>query len=230
MLKQERDLAVLSFGFLLLVSTILSAAVVFSSDGPRAMHVTHPFIATILATGFSAPLSLRAPDDRPILSWRSGIAAIGALMFAFLLGPPLISHVVRSATAFEPNVEKSHEDLRIVPGGRFMTGFLVLPDTADLPRKEPALHASTFAWMIPNYGIDPEPRLSELVPQVPFALVYSPAQNSPDTLVNYLTPSIVLTDKSPRRWRFRLGRRSSTLPVVPGLGFFSLVEEAKPTE
>jgi hypothetical protein len=46
--------------------------------------------------------------------------------------------------------------------------------------------------------IDREFRLSELLPQAPFAFVYSPAQNSPDTLVNYLTPSTVLTDKSPR--------------------------------
>jgi hypothetical protein len=228
--RQERDLAILSFGVVLLVSTILSAAVVFSSDGPRAMHVTHPFIAMILATGFAAPLSLRVPDDRPILSWRSGVGAIGALMFLFLLGPPLISHVVRSTTAFEPNVEINHEDLRIVPGGRFMTGFLVLPDASDLPRKAPALHASTFARMIGIYGMDPEPPLSELVPQVPFALVYSPAENSPDTLTNYLAPSTVLTDKSPRRWLFRLGRRSGTWPVVPGLGSFSLVEEAKPIE
>jgi hypothetical protein len=229
--KQERDLAILSFGFVLIVSTILSAAVVFSSDGPRDMHVTHPFIAMILATGFAAPLSLRAPDARPILSWRSGIGAIGALMLVLLIGPPVISHVVRSTTGFEPNVEINHEDLRIVPGRRFMTGFLVLPDAADLPRKEPALHASTFARMIPVFDKkDPEPRPSELVPQVPFALVYSPAQNSPDTLVNYLTPSTVLTDKSPRRWWFRLGKRSVTSPVVPGLGSFSLVEEAKPVE
>jgi len=230
MVKQERDLAILSFGFVLLVSTVLSAAVVFSTDGPRTMHVTHPFIAMILATGFSAPLSLRAPDDRPILSWRSGIGAIGALTLVFLLGPPLISHLVRSPTAFGSNVKINTDDLRIVPGGRFMTGFLVLPDAADLPRKEPALHASTFARMIPLYSVDPEPRLSELLPQAPFALLYSPAQNSPDTLTNYLTPSTVLTDKLPRHWLFRLGRRSSTLPALPDLGFFSVVEEAKPIE
>src|SRR5271169_2522244 len=63
MVKQERNLAILSFGFVLLFSTMLSAAIIFSSDGLRVMHVTHPFIAMILATGFSAPLSLRAPDD-----------------------------------------------------------------------------------------------------------------------------------------------------------------------
>lgn len=143
MVKQERDLAILPFGFVLLLSTMLSAAVIVSSDRLRVMHVTHPFIAMILATAFSAPLSLRAPDDGPILSWRSGVSAIGILMFVFLLGPSLISRVVRSTTAFDPNFEISHEDLRIVPGGRFMTGFLVLPDAADLPHGEPALHAST---------------------------------------------------------------------------------------
>jgi len=209
---------------------MLSAAVVFSIDGLRTMHVTHPFVAMILATGFAAPLSLRAPDDRPILSWRAGVGGIGALMFVFLLGPPLISHVIRVTTAFDPNLEITHGDLRIVPGGRFMTGFLVLPDAADLPREEPALHISTFARMVPGYGIDPEPRLSDLVPRVPFALVYSPVQNTLYTLSNYLTPPTVLTDTSPRRWLFRLGRRSTTLPVLPDLGFFSLVEEAKPVQ
>ena len=110
-----------------------------------------------------------------------------------------------------------------------MTGFLVLPDAADLPHGVPAFHASTFARMIPLYSIDPAPRLSDLVPQVPFALVYSPVQNSRDTLSNYLTPPMVLTDKSPGRWLFRLGRRSITSNVLAGLGF-SLVEEAKPVE
>jgi hypothetical protein len=35
MVKQERDLAILSFGFVLLLSTMLSAAVIVSSDGLR---------------------------------------------------------------------------------------------------------------------------------------------------------------------------------------------------
>jgi hypothetical protein len=237
LVKQERGLPILSFGFVLLSSTMLSAALIFGSDGLglRAMHVTHPFVAMIFATGFAAPLSLHAPDDRPILSWRSGGGAIAALMFVFLLGSPLISHVIRMTTAFDSNIEINHEDLIIVPGGRFMTGFLVLPDTADLPREEPALHASTFARMISIYNIDPEPRLSDLVPQVPFALVYSPVQNRPHTTSNYQTPSTyltsstVLTDKSPRRWVLRLGRCSVTSNVLAGLGF-CLVEEAKPVE
>jgi hypothetical protein len=63
MVKQERDLAILSFGFVLPLSTMLLSTGIFSSDGLRVMPVTHPFIAMILATGFSAPLSLRAPDD-----------------------------------------------------------------------------------------------------------------------------------------------------------------------
>jgi len=243
--KQERGLLILSFGIVLLVSTTLSAAVIFSTDGPRAMHVTYPLIAALFAMGFSAPLGLRRPDDWPILSWRSGALAIVAVMFAFLAGPPLISLVVRSTTAFDSKFEIDHEDLRIVPGGRFMTGFLVLPDVADLPRKEPALHASTFARMIPNilltanptylvggyplYRINPESSLSELLPQVPFALVYSPVQNSPDSFDNLLTPSTVLTDKSARRWLLRLGRPPITSDVLFGLGF-RLVEEAKPVE
>jgi len=236
--KQERSVPIRSFGFVLLVSTVLSAAIMFGSDGLRDMHVTHPFVAMIFATGFAAPLSLRVPDERPILSWRSGAGAIGALIFTLLLGPALITHVIRSTSAFASNFELNHEDLRIVPGGRFITGFLVLPDATDLPREEPALHASTFARMIPSilktanslYISYREPRLlSELLPQVPFAFVYSPAQNSPDTLKNYLTPSTVLTDKSPRRWSLRLDRRSFTSNVLIGLGL-CLVEEAKPVE
>src|SRR5262249_16458908 len=103
LMKQERDLPLISFAFVILVSTLLSAAIIFGSDGPRDMHVTHPFIAMIFATGFAAPLSLRASDDRPLLSVRTGVGAIGALMFASLLGPPMISHAVRWATAFDPH-------------------------------------------------------------------------------------------------------------------------------
>ena len=116
-----------------------------------------------------------------------------------------------------------------------MTGFLVLPDTADLPREEPALHASTFARMISLFNIDPEPRLSDLVPPVPFALVYSPIQNRMQMPGNYQTPSTyltsstVLTDKPPRRWMLRLGRRSVTSNAFGGLGF-RLVEKAEPVE
>jgi hypothetical protein len=203
------------------------------------MHVTHPFVVMIFATGFATPLSLHAPDDRPILSWRSGVGAIGVLMFVFFLGSPLISHIIRTTTSFDSKLEIKHDDLIIVPGGRFMTGFLVLPDTADLPREEPALHASTFAKMISIFNIDPEPRLSDLVPQVPFAVVYSPIQNRMQMPSNYQTPSTyltsstVLTDKPPRRWVLRLGRRSLTSNVLggflAGLGF-CLVEAAKPVE
>lgn len=203
MVKHERGLLILSFGIVLFVSTVLSAAIIFGNDGMRAMHVTHPFVAMMLATGFSAPLSCRASDDQPIVSWRTGVGVIGGLMFVFLLGPPLISRIARSATAFDSNFELNHQDLRVVPGGSFLTGFLVLPDAADLPREEPALHASTFARMVPIYGIDPEPHLSELLPPVPFALVYGPVQNSLDTLSNYLTPSTVLANKSPRHWLLR---------------------------
>jgi hypothetical protein len=109
-----------------------------------------------------------------------------------------------------------------------MTGFLMPPNAADLPHGVP-LHASTFARMILLHSIDPEPRLSDLVPQVPFAFVYSPVRNSPDTLSNYPRPSMILTDKSPGRWLFRSGRRSITSNGLAGLGF-SLVEEAKPVE
>jgi len=136
-------------------------------------------------------------------------------MSVLLLGLPLISHVVRSTTAFDSNFEIDHEDLRIVPGGKFITGFLVVPDAADLPRKERALHASTFAPMIPNillsadptYRIDPESRLSKL----------------------YFTRPTVLTQKSPQRWLLRLGRRPITSNVSGGVPF-SIVEEAKPIE
>jgi len=238
LVKQERDLVVLSFGLVLFVSTVLSAAVIFGNDGFRAMHATHPFVAMVIATGFTAPLSLRAPDEWPILSWRSGAGAIGVLMLLFLLGPPLISHVIRMSTAFDPNLEINREDLRILPGGRFMSGFLVLPNAAELPRKVPALHASTFAQMIPSIFKTANPLyipvrepllLSELLPRVPFAFVFGPAQNKPDNENNYITSSAVLTGKSPRRWAFRLDRRSLTSNVLFGLGL-CLVEEAKPVE
>jgi hypothetical protein len=133
-------------------------------------------------------------------------------MLLFLLGPPLISHVIRVTTAFAPTLEINHEDLWIVPGGRFISGFLVLPNAAELPREVPALHASTFAEMIPAIFKTANPLyipvrearlLSELLPQVPFAFVFGPAQNKPDIGYNYLTPSAVLADV-PRRWVFQL--------------------------
>jgi hypothetical protein len=135
MVEHERGLLILSFGIALLVSTVLSAAIIFGSDGMRAMHVTHPFVAMMLATGFSTPLSFRASDDQSIVSWPAGVGVIGGLMFVFLLGPPLISRVARSATAFDSNFELNHRDLRVILGRRYMTGFLVLPDEVDLPAR-----------------------------------------------------------------------------------------------
>jgi hypothetical protein len=176
-IKRERTGPTLSFGLVILVSTVLSAAVTFGTDGTRAMYVTHPFVATMFATGFATPASLHLRDDWPILSWRLGIGTIITVMLAFLFAPPLISHVIREATAFDPTLETNRKDLLIVPGGRFTTGFLVLPDAADLPHDVPALHASTLAEMIPLYDHDPEPRLSDLLPRIPFALVYCPVQN-----------------------------------------------------
>jgi hypothetical protein len=235
--KEGKDLTVLSFALVVLVSTTLSAALIFGSDGPRAMHVTHPLVAMIFASGFAAPLNLRVPDERPILTFQAGAGAIGALMLILLIGPPLISHVVRSMTAYDAKTERNQEDIRIVPGQRFLTGFLVVPDAADLPRDKPALHVSTFTRIFPNLlksfspidTIDPEFRLSELLPQAPFAMVYSRAQNSSDTLETYLAPSTVLSEKSPRRWSFRLGKQPSRSSILFGLRF-RRVEEANPVE
>ena len=110
-----------------------------------------------------------------------------------------------------------------------MTGFLVLPDAADLPHGVPALHASTLAEMIPLYDHDPEPRLSDLLPRIPFALVYSPVQNWPRIPSDYLTPPIVLTDKSPRRWLLQLGRGPVAISGLDSPGFY-LADEARPVE
>ena len=122
-LKLERRSLTLSFGLVILVSTVLSAAVVFDSDGTRVMHVTHPLVATMFATGFAAPVSLRRPDGWPILSWRLGAGTIITVMLAFLFAPPLISHVIRKATDFDPTLERNRKDLLIVPGGRFYDGI-----------------------------------------------------------------------------------------------------------
>ena len=106
LVKQNQGLLFLSFSFLILFSTMLSAALIFGSDGLglRVMHVTHPFVAMIFAAGFATPMSLHTPDDRSILSWRSGGGSIAALMFVFLLGSPLISHVIRTTSAFDSNL------------------------------------------------------------------------------------------------------------------------------
>jgi hypothetical protein len=223
---QKKNWKIIEFFLIILVSTMLSASIIFSDDGTRALHVTHPFIAAIFAIGLSAPMTLCRASDGPMLSWRWGAATIVILLGALLVGPPIASAAIRWVTDFGGRVTADAQDVRIVAGHPLLTGFLVLPDATALPPDVPALHASTFARVFEHsFKLDFGPN-PYVMPPAPFAVIDTEPQSDEAPGHTFLTPPQVLTFRQANRWRFEINMQDSPPFGAP----FFLVRNANPLQ
>jgi hypothetical protein len=217
----------LLFTFSIVISTILSAGIVFADDGLRSMEVTYAIMALLFAIGLASPASLVQPVERMLLSWRRGAVAITLALLGFLVIPTLQGAAVRAATNFHGPVPPDVPNVSIVGGAPTLTGFLVLPDGVQRPRDLPAFDASTFNAMYKFlYTAELGPSAVSYLPQPPFAMVFSPTQNRPDYRWDFITPTEVLTDKTAHRWQFQIELEKSPPQGLP----FLLVSKATPME
>src|SRR5262249_36532768 len=130
-----------SFWLALLVSILLSAAIVYADAGWRALHVTNIFVACFLASAFGVG-GVIAVRRAPVRRWQWQVGATSIAAAAVLLSvAPMLSRAqalreIAAHAAFGP-LGPNEE---VVLGGRTITGFLVLPDGAARPTSIPALH------------------------------------------------------------------------------------------
>jgi hypothetical protein len=222
--RSERS--VLSFAIVITFSCALSAGFVFA-DGARVMEVTYAFMALLFAIGLSSPASFVQPVERALVSWRHGAAAMAVALILLLAIPIIQGAAIRAATDFHPTGSRDDPTVSIVGGAPTITGVVVLQDGTPHPRGTPAIDESTFVALYKSiYTPDLGPDAQHYLPPPPFALVFSPTQNRPDSRWDFIAPPEVLTDKLARRWQFDIEPEKSPPQGLP----FLLVGKATPIE
>lgn len=191
------------FWILLFFSSILSAAVVFADDGMRTLHVTYALIASLCAAGFSAPAVLTSYDSAPPLRWAYGAGTIAIAAFAFLIAPAISNAFMSSplrARGEPPATEM------IVPGGRFITGFQVIPDGGRRPLDVPTLFVSEFVKLVRITDLERDfgPFVDLAVRRVPFALVVTGRLDALDQSNILIAPVDVLMRPDVAVWRLQI--------------------------
>src|SRR5262249_53676624 len=121
------------FWVIVLVSTEMAAAIVLNDDGWRALHVTNILIGCLLALGFATPAAPASLPVAPLWRWQAG-AVVATCTIALFLTIPYVSHTLMlREIARHPPIAKETGDTHVVLGGRFITGFVVMPDGTDRP-------------------------------------------------------------------------------------------------
>jgi hypothetical protein len=162
------------FWLLVVLSLITSAALFFADEGWRAMHATWPFVALFASLAFVSPVTTCLRSRSPLLS-RRGAGFLMATFVASTLVAPAAAHLWRGSelrrlgqTAALPSEKQS-----AILAGSTVTGFLVIPDDARVPKNVPILRWSVFLQMAKDlqmslhYG----DFLGAVDARVPFALV-----------------------------------------------------------
>ncbi|MBX9775401.1 MAG: hypothetical protein K2Y71_13455 [Xanthobacteraceae bacterium] len=191
------------FWILLFLSSVLSAAIIFTDDGVRTLHVTHALLACVLAAGFSAPAVSPSYLNAWSLRWTYGAGTIAVAGFAFLI-VPAISNAVMSSP-LRARGEPSATEM-IVPGGRFITGFQVVADGDKRSLDVPTLSVSEFVKLVRMTDLETDfGRFIDLaVRRVPFALVVTGRFDALDQSNILIAPVDVLTRPDVAAWRLQL--------------------------
>jgi hypothetical protein len=195
-----------AFWIILFVSTAMAAAIILSDDGWRALHVTNALMACFFAVGFVAPVSSARAEGAASWRWQNG-AAIFAGAFTLCLVVPMASHAwaVREI-AMHPAIVALRSDEHVVPGGRFISGFVVVPDGTSRPLAVPSLFASDFVEMIRQINLEHDvgPFLQPVMKRLPFAFIVTGSLDEEYQSHIYIAPPLVLERRDVWAWRFKL--------------------------
>jgi hypothetical protein len=228
----RRSLSERLFWLGLIVSTILSAAIIMGDDGWRTLHVSHVLLAMFVAFGFTAPGVLTAPPKvfvRPSLQRCGGAIALVALLY--LVVPLLSRQLFGWEVSRHASVEQPGPDSVVLLGAGRLTGFVVVPDGTPQAGSVPAMSLSEFKKLIAMTGLEKE--FGEFVEaqaeHLPFGFVtsglfqFSSPPWFPSAL--FIVPPEVLEGRDAWAWRLKL------IPAGPGMDRSNLlkaVETAQP--
>jgi hypothetical protein len=193
----------LSFWVLLWASVLLSAAIVYSADGRRALSSIYPLLWLTVAIGFGLPASARPPepaDSRGL--FRSGVIVF-TILCVWILASPWLAHRLLA--------DREHVDLAaptqnefVLAGGRRMTGFVVTADAEPYRKGVATVMLSTFTEIIRNSGIEIYQGLvTPIAPPTPFGFVISASlRHDGGSNYSFIVPPDVVERQDVRAWRF----------------------------
>jgi hypothetical protein len=195
-----------TFWILLFLSSAMSAAIILADDGWRALHVTNALIACFLAAGFSAPSVLAPRSTAPPLRWQLGAGAIAVAAVLFVVGPTASRTLMSGEASKYRPTGNARTDESIVPGGRFITGFQVIPDGSSRPLHVPTLFVSEFTKLAHMIDIESDfgPFIDLAVRRVPFALVVTGRFDNANQSNIFIAPITVLERRDIATWRFQV--------------------------
>lgn len=184
-------------GFALAI--LFSAAIVWNHDGWRSLYATHPLVAAFMAIGFFTPR--QQSRTAPAVQIRTASAIVGAAAILFIAVPFALLNIERPTTP-----AKWAERERYLYGGSMPTGFVVLPDGAELRRDLPSIHSSEFADLVKQLGLWPNwgTYLESTLPRVPFALVWTPTIAARQNNAIYVVSPEILLRRDVKVWRIEL--------------------------
>jgi hypothetical protein len=197
----------LTFWILLLLSSAMSAAIILADDGWRALHVTHAFIVCFVAAGFSAPTVVCPRMAASPLRWRYGALAIGAVAVLFVVGPGVSRALLAvHVSEYAPMGEKRADGIMVVPGGRFITGFQVIPDGVARPLNVPTLFVSEFRALVRMTSIEHDfgAFADFAVERAPFAIVVTGRYDDRDQSNIFIAPITLLEQGNVAAWRLQV--------------------------
>lgn len=201
-----------AFWVLLFISTGMSAAIVLSDDGWRVLHVTNALIACFLALGFAVPTAPARMEDTPSWRWQTGAMVIAGVTILLLVVPMVSRTMAMREIAGHAPISSPLPDEEVVPGGRFISGFVVVPDGTTRPLTVPSLFASDFVDMVRQFNLERD--LGSFLPRVmarlPVAFILAGSLDDPDQSRIYIAPPLVLERPDVWAWRFKLR------PWLPG--------------
>jgi hypothetical protein len=215
-----------AFWTLVILSSAMSAAVILADDGWRTMHVTNALIACLAAAGFSAP-TVRTPRvAAPPLRWQLGAGAIAVAAVLFVVGPTASRALMSGEASKYRSTGNVRTDESIVPGGRFITGFQVIPDGSSRPLHVPTLFVSEFTKLAHMINIESDfgPFIDLAVRRVPFALVVTGRFDNANQSNIFIAPVTVLERQDVAAWRFQVRQ------APPGGADWNSLQEAVAAE
>jgi hypothetical protein len=220
-LRQPGRFLLLSFALVLFISSILSSAVIFATDGTRTMIVTYAFMAFLVSLGFSAPFSFIRTIPQS-LSWRRSAFSLATALSALVVIPVVQGVAARWAAGYNNSGALAEPNMSIIPGKPVLSGFLVVPDDWENGRDVPSLNLSTFiAMYLATYTPQLGSSATDYLPKPPFAVIFAVPQNRED-YSDFITPPDLLTHTGIRHWRLQLDPEQS-LPFI-------IVKKAVPIE
>ena len=200
--RRRFDLGFAALVFLFALSNVVSASLIYISDGWRVFMISYPLLAALIAGGMVSLQTVQtwhvARRYRP-----AHIAAAMAIATVIVVFGPLALIAVRSDKDSSPIAAASPGEV-IISRQRPLTGFMVVADSAEPLRTVPSIAFSKFREFL-EAGQFLQATPMERFPPVPFGFLY-PAEMPRNMRVYQslvVPPEVILRDDV-RAWRLKV--------------------------